>query len=501
MPHVQASSISLIAATLDVKLRELFASFVGLPHPDFVLDLEHALHALARWWADAIFASWLGFLLEHTELEARVIAARRADSSRELRHKGRREVELRLLGGHCVRLAVAHLRPTRRYGRARGHGRRGRGKGHQPTPLLQALGFVRRASPALQAQTLDLSASCASVEAAREVACRRGVRRCQESWLKDLEAASSLARLEFSSWLDEPGQDSPLAGTSAAGRRIVLGFDGGRMRERVDKRGRKKANGSRNFSTDWVEPRQLVVYAIDEQGKQDRSWGKLAHASLETGKTLFSTISKLFCAIELEKAACVIVAADGQHWQWDWLREALEGAGVQGAEIVEVLDMGHALGRLSELSHLPAKWSPKCGARVGWYLKGKSLLKSGDIDGLVSHCLTLAKGSRAKKVKSLTSYFQNHCERMAYDAFERQGIPTGSGAVESMIRQVVNMRLKSCGKFWNRPNAERMLMLRSWWVVGRLEDLWRFTLRQQASWWKPSQDEDSCALDYAALFS
>ncbi len=501
MPHVQASTISLIAATLDVKLRELFASFLGLPHPDFVLELERALHALARWWADAIFASWLGFLLEHTDLEARVIAARRADSSRELRHKGRREVELRLLGGHCVRLVVAHLKPTRRYGRARGHGRRGRGKGHQPTPVLQALGFVRRTSPALHAQNLDLSASCASIEAAREVARSRGVGRCQESWLKDLEAASGLAHRTFSNWLDAPGQDSPLTGTSAAGRRVVLGFDGGRLRERVDKRGRKKANGRRNFSADWVEPRQLVVYAIDEDGKQDKGWGKLAHASLETGKKLFSVISKLFNAIELEKAERVIIAADGQHWQWDWLRKALEDAGVQDTEIVEVLDMGHALGRLAELSHLPAKWSPKCGARVGWYLKGKSLLKSGDIDGLVSHCLTLAKGSRIKKVKSLTSYFEKHRERMAYAEFESQGIPTGSGAVESMIRQVVNMRLKSCGKFWKRESAQRMLMLRSWWVVGRLEDLWRFTLRQQASWWTPSQNEDSCAFDYAALFS
>ncbi len=73
--------------------------------------------------------------------------------------------------------------------------------------------------------------------------------------------------------------------------------------------------------------------------------------------------------------------------------------------------------------------------------------------------------------------------------------------MESMIRQVINMRLKSCGKFWKRASAERMLMARSWWVTGSLEDLWRFTLRQQANWWNPSQDQDSCVFDYAPLFS
>ena len=118
-----------------------------------------------------------------------------------------------------------------------------------------------------------------------------------------------------------------------------------------------------------------------------------------------------------------------------------------------------------------------------------------------SHCLELAKGSRAKSVKSLTSYFEKHRARMDYASFQKRGIPTGSGAVESMIRQVFNMRLKGCGKFWKRASAERMLMLRSWWVVGRLEDLWRFTLRHEARWWNPAQAQYSCALDYTPLFS
>ena len=69
-----------------------------------------------------------------------------------------------------------------------------------------------------------------------------------------------------------------------------------------------------------------------------------------------------------------------------------------------------------------------------------------------------------------------------------------------MIRQVINVRLKSCGKFWKREAAERMLMARSWWVTGRLENLWRFTLRQEANWWNPSQSEDSCAFDCAPSF-
>ena len=69
MPHVQASTISELTATLNQKARALFETNARWPHPDLVLDLERAIHELARWWADSIFASWLAFLLTHTDFE------------------------------------------------------------------------------------------------------------------------------------------------------------------------------------------------------------------------------------------------------------------------------------------------------------------------------------------------------------------------------------------------------------------------------------------------
>ena len=242
----------------------------------------------------------------------------------------------------------------------------------------------------------------------------------QRTWLKDFETFSSLAHHALSNWLEAPVSDSPFTGLSAAGKRVVVGFDGGRLRERVDHSGRKKKNNYRNFQADWVEPRQLVVYAVDEHGKREKSWGKFAHASLSGPELMFRRITQLFSALEVDKAECVVIAADGQHWQWDRLRKALMIAGVQPSKTVEVLDVSHALGRLAQLSHKPAKWGEKSGARVRWYLQGRELLTNGDVDGLVSHCLTLAKGSRAKSVKSLTSYFEKHRERMAYADFRNQ---------------------------------------------------------------------------------
>ena len=71
--------------------------------------------------------------------------------------------------------------------------------------------------------------------------------------------------------------------------------------------------------------------------------------------------------------------------------------------------------------------------------------------------------------------------------------------VESMIRQVINLRLKGCGKFWKRENAERMLLLRSFFVTGRLDALFDFALEHRVAWWKAAITEDSCASQEAVM--
>ena len=297
----------------------------------------------------------------------------------------------------------------------------------------------------------------------------RGVTLSQASFLGDLSAMGALAQDAFEDWLAAPEGAGPLALPSVAGRRVVVGLDGGRLRERRAHRGRKKANGHRDFEAPWVEPRQLVVYALDERGREDRAVGKLAWASLRGPDALFATITQIARALDLAHAAQVVVVADGQRWPWGRMRGALEAAGVAPEAITEVLDRSHALGRLYEIADVP-RWPQP--ARVRWTLRARALLRQGRIEELEAACLELAVGRRAKRIKSLTGYFTEHRARMRYAAFERAGLPRGSGAVESMIRQVINHRLKGCGKFWKREHAERMLLLRSFYVTGRLEALW-----------------------------
>ena len=56
--------------------------------------------------------------------------------------------------------------------------------------------------------------------------------------------------------------------------------------------------------------------------------------------------------------------------------------------------------------------------------------------------------------------------------FKRRGLPFGSGAVESTIRRVVNLRLKSNATYWLEENAEAIFAIRA----ALLSDRWELML-------------------------
>ena len=72
-------------------------------------------------------------------------------------------------------------------------------------------------------------------------------------------------------------------------------------------------------------------------------------------------------------------------------------------------------------------------------------------------------------------YFIRNSKRMSYDIVSNMGLPIGSGAMESAIRRVVNLRLKGASIFWLHETAEAMLLLRSYYKAGRLNMLKNLT--------------------------
>jgi hypothetical protein len=79
---------------------------------------------------------------------------------------------------------------------------------------------------------------------------------------------------------------------------------------------------------------------------------------------------------------------------------------------------------------------------------------------------------RRDELTRVCSYLSRHGEsgHMKYDYFSLLKIPIGSGAIESGIRRVINLRMKSNGMFWRSENAERLLQIRCHYVSKRLDE-------------------------------
>ena len=72
-------------------------------------------------------------------------------------------------------------------------------------------------------------------------------------------------------------------------------------------------------------------------------------------------------------------------------------------------------------------------------------------------------------------YLNKHEPHLRSDWFGYRGRPLGSGAVESAIRRVINLRLKGNGIYWREEDVEAMLVLRAAALTGRWEETMKRT--------------------------
>jgi hypothetical protein len=77
---------------------------------------------------------------------------------------------------------------------------------------------------------------------------------------------------------------------TVAGRRVVISSDGGRLRLRETKRGPKTKKGRQRYTGAWREPKVLIVYAVDAEGKREASFAPVIDATLQGPDAVFALL-------------------------------------------------------------------------------------------------------------------------------------------------------------------------------------------------------------------
>ena len=73
----------------------------------------------------------------------------------------------------------------------------------------------------------------------------------------------------------------------------------------------------------------------------------------------------------------------------------------------------------------------------------------------------------------VVGYYRNNEKRMRYRTFRDQGLPVGSGIVESAHRHVLQVRMKRAGQRWGIVRARRMVRMRAVYRTAGARDFHR----------------------------
>ena len=136
------------------------------------------------------------------------------------------------------------------------------------------------------------------------------------------------------------------------------------------------------------------------------------------------------------------------------------------------------------LSTLPTKWSKH--RQISWRNRALAHLHDGEIDALIEQLGELdVPSEKAEDHHDVPrkDFFTKNGERLRYDQARAANLPEGSGAIESVIRRVVNLRLKGSSKYWTEENAAHTMFLRAQLRTGRFDSFMRWARAQQAVWW------------------
>jgi hypothetical protein len=205
--------------------------------------------------------------------------------------------------------------------------------------------------------------------------------------------------------------------------------------------------------------------------------------TLDDADTACSMLVAYLKALGAADAKHLTIVANGAKWIWDRAPDIARWVGIKTERVPEIIDWYHAVEKLGEVASTNKTWCAT--AREAWTERARKALYAGDIVGVMACFDELAVGRRAKEVNKHREYFLRNSKRMQYSEFKQSNLPLGSGAIESAIRTIVNMRLKAPGTFWLRENAQAMLLIRSYLEANRFDDLVDWSTTQAAWWWEP----------------
>ncbi len=286
----------------------------------------------------------------------------------KIKNKGYRDVSVTTKSGICILINTLYF-TTSKKGKGR---KKKRNRGLYPGLLL--LGIHDHCTPMLISEIGETVACVGSFEEARDTLARQGVE-------LDVKTIRDIAYRMAKRARAIQQVDALNYGEDLQGRRVVISTDGGRVRIRRKKRGKKTQKGRNRYHTDWREPKILIIYVTDEHGRRDKTFSPFIDGIIQGPDALFSLLHHYLEKLGITKADKILFVADGAKWIWERTQSLMESLGLKSEQFYELLDFYHAVEHIAKVASLRKKLNKK--TRKQWIEKQRKLLLSGKVEQVI----------------------------------------------------------------------------------------------------------------------
>ncbi len=231
---------------------------------------------------------------------------------------------------------------------------------------------------------------------------------------------------------------------------------------------------------EWAEVKTLAIGTVtrdpDRDGAGTVRTTDLSYFSRLADAEAFTRLARVETERRgTEPAGVVAGVVDGAPWCQSFLA-------THRPDAVRILDFPHAVEHLNEAA--PACFGAGTGAASAWLGQQRHARKHDDPGDVLAALRDLPVAAATDPVAAEVArdatlgYLAARREQIRYAAFAAQGLPIGSGAVESANKRVVEARLKGTGMRWAREQVDPMVALRTAICSERWEEAWPPIARQ-----------------------
>ena len=262
---------------------------------------------------------------------------------KKLKNQGRREVKIHPLRGEDVLIKCAYFSQKGKKDKRRKKKRRG------VYPALVLLGLYEHYTPGLSSEISLMATVTSSYEEAHQLLKERGytvdVKTIRSISISYAHRARAVLMTKESGFTE-----------TVSGRKVAISTDGGRLRIRKNKKGTKTKKGRHHYRTDWKEPKLLIIYIVDQDGRTDRTFSPFIDGTLKGPDAIFWLLNYYLSKLKLDKSDRVLFVADGARWIWKRVGVLMSSLGIAPSRYYELVDFYHAVEHLGKVANLQKGW-------------------------------------------------------------------------------------------------------------------------------------------------